>query len=54
MLGPGAIETIVWVCLAFSVLSADIVLQWQDLIGSRRVPAVTKTPLPVAAVASEA
>jgi uncharacterized membrane protein len=34
-LGPGAIETIVWVCLAFALLSADIVLQWQDLRGSR-------------------
>src|ERR1700675_1384602 len=30
-LGPSAIETIVWSCLAFSVLAADIVLQWQDL-----------------------
>jgi uncharacterized membrane protein len=34
-LGPGAIETIVWVCLAFAVLAADIVLQWQDLHRSR-------------------
>jgi hypothetical protein len=24
-------ETIVWVCLAFSILSADLVLQWQQL-----------------------
>jgi uncharacterized membrane protein len=54
MLGPGAIETIVWVCLAFSVLSADIVLQWQDLVGARRVAARPKAQLPVAAVASEA
>ncbi len=53
-LGPGAIETIVWVCLAFSVLSADIVLQWQDLVGSRRVAARPKTTLPVGAVANEA
>jgi uncharacterized membrane protein len=54
MLGPGAIETIVWVCLAFAVLSADIVLQWQDLAASRRVAARPKAPLPVAAAASEA
>ena len=24
-------ETILWVCLAFSILSADLVLQWQEL-----------------------
>jgi uncharacterized membrane protein len=36
-LGPRVIETIVWSCLAFAVLSADIVLQWQELRGSRRV-----------------
>ena len=28
-------ETIVWCCLAFSVLSADLVLQWQQLWPSR-------------------
>lgn len=28
---PGAIETIVWSCLAFSVLSADVILQLQEL-----------------------
>jgi uncharacterized membrane protein len=28
-------ETIVWVCLAFSIVSADLVLQWQEL-GRRR------------------
>jgi len=26
-----ATETIVWTCLAFSILSADLVLQWQNL-----------------------
>jgi hypothetical protein len=31
-LGVHASETIVWTCLAFSILSADLVLQWQ---GSR-------------------
>jgi uncharacterized membrane protein len=28
-------ETIVWCCLAFSILSADLVLQWQQLWPSR-------------------
>jgi len=32
---PAAIETIVWSCLAFSLLSADIVLQVQELRCSR-------------------
>jgi uncharacterized membrane protein len=32
---PAAIETIVWSCLAFSLLSADIVLQLQELLRSR-------------------
>lgn len=30
-------ETIVWVCLAFSILCADLVLQWQKLGRSRPV-----------------
>ena len=30
-LGTQANETIVWACLAFSILSADLVLQWQQL-----------------------
>jgi len=30
-------ETIVWFCLAFSILSADLVLQWQQLRRSRPV-----------------
>ena len=30
-LGDHANETIVWACLAFSILSADLVLQWQQL-----------------------
>ncbi len=34
-LGIAATEAIVWSCLAFSVLSADIVLQWQELRRSR-------------------
>jgi uncharacterized membrane protein len=36
-LGTAANETIVWSCLAFSILSADIVLQWQELRRSRPV-----------------
>jgi uncharacterized membrane protein len=36
---PVAIETIVWSCLAFSLLSADIVLQVQELRRSRPVAA---------------
>jgi len=32
---PATIETIVWCCLAFSLLSADIVLQVQELLRSR-------------------
>lgn len=34
-LGPAAIETVVWTCLAFSIVLADIVLQWQELSRSR-------------------
>lgn len=34
-LGVHASETIVWSCLAFSILSADLVLQWQALGRSR-------------------
>lgn len=35
---PVAIETVVWCCLGFAVLSADIVLQVQELLRSRRAP----------------
>jgi uncharacterized membrane protein len=38
-LGIAATETVVWSCLAFSILSADIVLQVQELRRSRPVPA---------------
>ena len=41
-LGDRATETIVWVCLAFSILAADVALQWQKLRRSalrRRQPA---------------
>ena len=34
-LGPGAVEAIVWGCLAFSILAADVVLQAQELLRRR-------------------
>jgi uncharacterized membrane protein len=40
-------ETVVWACVAFSLLFADIVLQWQELRRPRPAPARTQ---PVAAV----
>jgi uncharacterized membrane protein len=36
-LGIAVTETIVWCCLAFSILAADIVLQWQELRRTRPV-----------------
>jgi uncharacterized membrane protein YozB (DUF420 family) len=36
-LGEHANETIVWACLAFSILSADLALQWQGPGRSRPV-----------------
>lgn len=53
MLGPRAIETIVWVCLAFSILSADIVLQWHDLRSSRPAPSKSRMPVPEAVTAGQ-
>jgi uncharacterized membrane protein len=41
-LGTPAIETIVWTCLAFSLLIGDIVLQVQELLRSRPLPARTR------------
>jgi len=41
-LGAHANETIVWACLAFSILSADLALQWQQLGRSR--PALQRHP----------
>jgi len=35
-------ETIVWMCVAFSLLFADIVLQWQELFRPRPVAAGTR------------
>jgi hypothetical protein len=34
-----ATETIVWACVAFSLLLADVVLQWQELRRVRPVAA---------------
>jgi len=34
-LGDRVSETIVWVCLAFSILAADLVLQRQKISGER-------------------
>ena len=50
-LGPKAIETIVWCCLAFAVLSADIVLQWQDLRRTRPVLPRSRVTVPLEAAA---
>jgi len=36
-LGESAMETIVWACVAFSLLFADLVLQWQELRRTRPV-----------------
>jgi uncharacterized membrane protein len=41
-LGESVAETVVWACVAFSLLFADIVLQWQELRRPR--PATVKSP----------
>ncbi len=41
-LGPRVDEIIVWGCLAFAILSADLVLQWQEL---RRLRSAAKMPV---------
>ncbi len=38
-------ETVVWICLAFSILFADAALQWQELRRSRPIPARTQTAI---------
>ncbi|HVH50209.1 MAG TPA: DUF2306 domain-containing protein [Candidatus Bathyarchaeia archaeon] len=45
-------ETIVWMCVAFSLLFADFVLQWQDLRRSRPA-AVSVQPVPAVQTASD-
>jgi uncharacterized membrane protein len=42
-LGTPAVETVVWSCLAFSILAADIVLQFQELRRTRPVVARAQT-----------
>jgi uncharacterized membrane protein len=42
-LGEPAVETIVWSCLAFSLLFADVVLQLQELRRTRPIPAKAQT-----------
>jgi uncharacterized membrane protein len=46
-LGDRANETIVWACLAFSILTADIVLQWQELRCQRSVLYESPITLPL-------
>ena len=36
-------ETVVWACVAFSLLFADVVLQWQELRRPRPAPARAQT-----------
>ena len=38
-----AVETVVWTCLAFSILAADIVLQFQEMHRTRPVPSRAQT-----------
>ena len=45
-LGIAVSETIVWMCVAFSLLLADVVLQWQELRRAR--PVVAKAQAAVA------
>jgi hypothetical protein len=34
-MGPAAVETVIWMCLAFSIVLADVVLQVQEQQRSR-------------------
>jgi uncharacterized membrane protein YozB (DUF420 family) len=38
-------ETVVWICLAFSLLLADVALQWQELRRTRAIPAKVQTAI---------
>jgi len=42
-LGIAVTEAIVWGCLAFAILFADLVLQWQDLRRTQPIPAKAQT-----------
>ena len=35
---PAYVETIVWSCLAFALLLADVIVYWQDLVAARPKP----------------
>ena len=41
-MGPAAIETVIWMCIAFSIPLADIVLQVQESLRSRPVARAAK------------
>jgi len=41
-LGSAVVETVVWVCLAFSILLADVALQWQELRRTRPIAVKAK------------
>jgi uncharacterized membrane protein len=41
--GGAFTETVVWACVAFSLLFADVVLQWQELLRARPAPARAQT-----------
>jgi hypothetical protein len=51
-LGDSVAETVVWMCVAFSLLFADGVLQWQDLRRSRPAPARVQ-PVPAVQTGSD-
>ncbi len=42
-LGDAAVETIVWACVAFSLLFADVVLQWQEVRRTKPIAARAQT-----------
>ncbi len=50
-------ETVVWACVAFSLLFADVVLQWQELRAKRpapaRAPAITGAPAAAAVLTGD-
>jgi len=39
-------ETVIWVCLAFTILAADVVLQWQELSRGPAKPKVQAASIP--------
>jgi uncharacterized membrane protein len=55
--GGAFTETVVWTCVAFSLLFADVVLQWQELRAKRpapaRAPAITGAPAAAAVLTGD-